>query len=303
MKQIIKPRKPFNFELICKIVGNEFNGREVYENALDEDRYHLVLDVDAKVIPIIISSNNSIENPILQVDFLIQISEDTKRSCIKTIEDMFDIKLDLNGFYNSIDNDPILYNVINRLYGLRSPSTPTLFEAFIRAFVEQQLPLKISNKIINRIIKNIGRHIEIDAIKYYSFPTIEQLARVDESLLRNCGLSRRKIDYIKNFSNKVLTGEINLDELLKLDDTNLLDKLLEIKGIGRWTAEYVMIRGMHRYSVTPADDLFLRKVISHYYFNDAKITGDKVREVCNRWGEWKGLASFYLLMDYINRGV
>ena len=300
MRYIVEPRQPFNFELTCRIVV-EFNGREVYGEALDESKYYLALSVDEEVIPLLVSPIKTSLGELLEVDFLVRTSNRVKEECIRVVGRVFDKDLDVKEFYRSVKSDLVLQRVIKRLYGLRSPSTPTVFESFIRAFIEQQMPVAVSNKIASRVIKNFGGSIEIKGVRYYAFPTAEQLAKVDEERLRNCGLSSRKVEYIKNFSNLVLSEGIDLKEISKWDEDRIIHELVKIKGIGRWTAEYVMIRGMHKYASTPIDDLFLRRVISHYYFNGERISRDKVEEICERWGVWKGLASFYLIIDYLDK--
>jgi DNA-3-methyladenine glycosylase II len=71
---------------------------------------------------------------------------------------------------------------------------------------------------------------------------------------------------------------------------------MTIRGIGRWTAELTILRGMHRVEAIPADDLGVRKLISHYYRNDEKISGVEARNIAEQWGRWKGLAAFYLIV-------
>jgi DNA-3-methyladenine glycosylase II len=75
-----------------------------------------------------------------------------------------------------------------------------------------------------------------------------------------------------------------------------MEELGKIRGVGVWTAEMTMIRGMQKFDVIPADDLGLRRVISHYYHHCEKITGDVARRTAQSWAGWRGLASFYLIM-------
>jgi len=147
MEVKIKPNSPFNFNLMCRIVDNKFNGKEIYENAIDGKNLYLVLNQDDNIIPLMIYSNGIIEKPVLYVRFWKKISERNVKQCIKIIEQMFDTNLNLRLFYKFVESDRILNNIVKRLYGLRSPSTPTLFEAFIRAFIEQQMPLMVPIKL------------------------------------------------------------------------------------------------------------------------------------------------------------
>jgi DNA-3-methyladenine glycosylase II len=72
-----------------------------------------------------------------------------------------------------------------------------------------------------------------------------------------------------------------------------------MRGVGVWTAELTLLRGLRRFDALPADDIGLRRVISHFYRDDAKLSATEAREIASSWGEWKGLAGFYLIMAEI----
>lgn len=80
------------------------------------------------------------------------------------------------------------------------------------------------------------------------------------------------------------------------DAEKIVGELDRIKGIRVWTAELTMVRGMQRFEAMPADDLGLRRVISHYYCKDRKISSEEARRIAEKRGKWKGLATFYLIM-------
>ena len=77
---------------------------------------------------------------------------------------------------------------------------------------------------------------------------------------------------------------------------NVIEELTKLRGIGHWTAELVMIRGMGRFDAIPADDLGIRRVISLFYFDNKVTSANQVRQLATKWGKWRGLASFYLMM-------
>jgi DNA-3-methyladenine glycosylase II len=176
------------------------------------------------------------------------------------------------------------------LRGLKSPTTQTAFEALIDSIVEQQISLTIANMMEHRLTKQFGEKLNVDDNTYYSFPTAETLVAASLSDLRSCGLSQKKAEYIKEVSQKVIRGDLNFET------EKIIRELDEIRGIGLWTAELTMIRGMRRFDAFPADDLGLRRVISHYYFSDKRITSDDARLVAKNWGPWKGLAGYYLIV-------
>ncbi len=81
-----------------------------------------------------------------------------------------------------------------------------------------------------------------------------------------------------------------------------MEELSGVRGVGIWTAEMTMIRGMQKFDAMPADDLGLRRIISHYYYQDRRITGEEARSTAEGWKGWRGLASFYLIMAQMLQG-
>jgi DNA-3-methyladenine glycosylase II len=121
------------------------------------------------------------------------------------------------------------------------------------------------------------------------------LASVEE--LRQCGLSQRKAEYIKSASTLITEGKLNLEKLKNYDNADdIIRELDKVRGVGVWTAELTMLRGMQRLEALPADDLGLRRVISHYYCGGKQITSAQAREIAEGWGKWKGLAAYYLIV-------
>ena len=80
----------------------------------------------------------------------------------------------------------------------------------------------------------------------------------------------------------------------------IIAELDEIKGIGVWTAELTIFRGMQRLDVLPADDFGIRRVISNYYCGGKPIKAAEARKIAEAWGKWRGLAAFYLLAAEAN---
>ena len=95
----------------------------------------------------------------------------------------------------------------------------------------------------------------------------------------------------------IANGKLDVEGFKDYSDVQkIISELDKIRGIGIWTAELTTIRGMQKQEIIPADDLGLRRVISHYYFGDRKISGQEARRIAEKWGKWKGLASFYLIV-------
>ena len=101
----------------------------------------------------------------------------------------------------------------------------------------------------------------------------------------------------KAFQNGIVEGTLDLESFRGYENNDqIIDELCKIRGIGKWTAELTAIRGLNRLELFPADDIGIRRVIAHYYCDDRKISSDTAREIAEKWGKWKGLASFYLII-------
>jgi DNA-3-methyladenine glycosylase II len=220
-----------------------------------------------------------------------------KNQAETTIGALFDIKFDPKPFYQQASNDRILKGVSRKFMGLRIPSTATVFEALFDSIVEQQISLDVAHVLETKIVKTFGDRLKLDSKEYFAYPRPEKLASADIKQLRRCGLSTRKAEYLTEISKLIRDGKLNLESFRDCTDTRkIIEELDKIRGIGVWTAELTVARSMHRYDTIPADDLGLRRVIAHYYCHDKKITGKEARTITEKWGRWKGLASFYLII-------
>lgn len=295
MKTIIKAKRPYNFDLSCRIFSDGDPQIRKYEKM----EFWQVLRVNNKLIYISVKSSGNVDKPELVFELKSNgnISDEDKELTLKIVSNIFNMDFDLSFFYESVKNDKIMFKLTKRLFGLKTPTTPTVFEALVDSIVEQQISLKAAHSIERRIIKTFGSTLNIGSHIYYAFPTPDQLNNAPEDQLRECGLSFRKIEYIKSISKHIVEGKLDLEKFKKYENIDkIIDELCKIRGIGLWTAELTIIRGLNRLDSFPADDIGIRRVISHYYCQDRKISSDEARKIAENWGKWKGLAAFYLII-------
>jgi DNA-3-methyladenine glycosylase II len=184
-----------------------------------------------------------------------------------------------------------------KLRGLKNPATPTVFQALFDSIIEQQISLNVAHVLQRRVIKAFGDVLVVDGNKHYAFPTPGRMALATVDSLRRCGLSRSKAAYITGIAAQIAAQAVDLERLKQGAETQMiLDSLCSLRGVGVWTAELTAIRGLNRLDVIPADDLGLRRWIAHYYCSDRTITSEQARSIAERWGKWKGLAGYYLVV-------
>jgi DNA-3-methyladenine glycosylase II len=291
----IKPIPPFDFNLSATI----FAGGDPQIRTYDNDKYWQVLRVNDTLVLITLSSVGTIDDPALEIELksIAELSTNDQNRVEEIVSSLFNLPLDLTAFYDAVKNDRIMQTVTQRLRGLKSPTTPTVFEALVDSIIEQQISLTVAHVLERNVIKTFGDQLMVDDATYYAYPTPQNIANGTVEQLRNCGLSMRKAEYIHDISKSITEGERDLEHFKTYEDAEeIIKEMVKIRGIGVWTAELTMLRGMSKLEAIPADDLGLRRHIAHYYCNDRKITGAEAREIAEKWGTWKGLAAYYLIL-------
>jgi len=295
MKLIMFPTAPFDFELSAAIFSDGDRQIRTYYKG----KYWQVIWIANELVCVVITSVGTIDKPKLLVEARAntEFLGEHLKIVRETVVNLFNLDLDLTRFYKEVNRDDIMSKLIEQLRGLKSPTTQTVFEALISSITEQQISLGAAFSIQKRMIKTFGDVVKINKNIYYAFPAPKTLASATIGQLRMCGLSTRKAEYIRDVAALISNGTLNLEKLKSYEDTNeIIDELCKLRGVGAWTAELTLIRGMHKLEDIPADDLGLKKTISHYYCNDKKISSKDARSIAKKWGKWKGLAGFYLIM-------
>jgi len=297
-KLFVAALPPFNFDLSAQIFASGDSQIRTYEKGI----FRQAIRIDGKVALCSVGSAGTVENPKLLVELKTKSRLTAKQNekAAETVKALFNLDFDLTAFYEDTRNDEVMARLTRKLFGLKSPTTQFAFEALVDSIVEQQISLKVANTFERRIIKKWGDALCTEGETFYAYPTPKSLAAATKQELRAVGLSERKAEYIKNAASLIVEGKLNLETLKacsKPDD--IIKELDEVRGVGVWTAELTMIRGMQRLEALPADDLGLRRTIAHFYCNSKAITSSQAREIAKNWGTWKGLAAYYLIVAEI----
>lgn len=212
------------------------------------------------------------------------------------------LNLDLQGFYQLAERDPILVRLVAPFRGVKPPRFPTVFEALVNAIACQQLSLTLGILLLNRLTAAFGRPgagpgIGAGETGARAFPAPEDLAEVSPEELRPFGFSRQKSRYLIDLARAVADGTLDLEALADLGDEDALARLKELRGIGRWSAEYVLLRGLGRLDVFPGDDVGARNRLQRRLGLEDKLDYDGVQRTVQRWRPYRGLIYFFMLLD------
>ncbi len=164
------------------------------------------------------------------------------------------------------------------------------FQSLVESIIYQQLAGKAANAIYNRFI-NYYNNKQIT-------PTLILNSHNDN--LKKVGLSNRKIDYLKDLALHVYDGRINLEELPKMNDEEIINKLVNVKGIGRWTSEMFLIFSLGRQDILPVTDLGVRKAIQKVYSLSELPKPNIMMEIAKPWRPYRSIATWYLWKSLSN---
>lgn len=295
MKTIINSDTPFNFKYSLDYFSR--SDKELVD-VCKENVYQRVLEIRGTPMLVNVKSIGHVYKPALEMNVPgcrnVRKLEEARRS----VKRIFSLERDIRPYYREISGDEVLSRLSKEHYGLKPPVTPSVFEAMIWAIIGQQLNLSFIYSIKARMAIKYGPRCHYNSRRYYGFPSPRELSLATHDELRNTQLSRRKAEYIMELTHDIVNGKIDLGSLEHMDDETALERLMRIKGVGRWTAEYVLLRGIGRWSVIPADDIGIRNAVTHFYNYKKQVDGKEVRKRAEGWGKYKGCAAFYLLFAY-----
>ncbi len=205
----------------------------------------------------------------------------------------FDI--DLAGFYAMLAEDGVLRGAVGSPHGLRPTRAESVFEALVMAIAAQQISGAVARTIRDGLVRTYGEPAEADGHELQAFPTAAALLDAGTEALRAQKLSARKVEYIQGVARHTAEGSLEPERFEAMDDEEAVAELTAIRGIGRWTAEWVLMRALGRQDLLPAGDLALRRVVSELYFDGETITEQQLAAfAAERWRPYRGLTTTYL---------
>jgi DNA-3-methyladenine glycosylase II len=201
-------------------------------------------------------------------------------------------------------SDPILAVVIKKaahlIHAWDSSKRPKHFKALIVAIINQQLSGKAADTIQKRFealfanASQLSKTPKRKSRSHKKFPTPEDVLRMPAAKLRKVGLSGMKISFMKDLSKKVLDGTVNFRAMKKWSDEEVIEHLVQVKGIGRWTAEMFLMFSLGREDVFSYGDLGLRNAMQKLYKLRAHPTPTQAEKIAEKWSPYRSLASRYL---------
>lgn len=231
----------------------------------------------------------------MTIRFLNDTTRETQAAVANYVQEWFDLERDLSPFYEMAQNDPLLGTAVERFHGLRIIGIPDLFEAISWGILGQQINLTYAYTLKRRLVENFGRSVEHDGEQYWLFPTAEDIAALKVEDLDVLRMTVKKSEYLIHIAKLIASGELTKEILLDAGSLKAAEKILvKIRGIGPWTANYVLMRCLRYPSAFPIDDVGLHNAIKLQLGLERKPTKEEILNLAANWTNWESYATFYL---------
>lgn len=291
----LKPLPPFRLDLSVWVL------RRRPENAIDRwdgQTYQRVHVMGDKLLMVAVQQAGSADTPRLRITASgREVPPNTRTWLAKALRRLMGTQIDLAPFYRLAGLDKKLWPLTKRFEGVKPPRFATVFEALINGIACQQLSLSVGIRLLNRLAEAFGLVTFVNGVPAYAFPRPQDLARLKPGDFRKLGLNRQKARAIIELSIAVVKDRLNLESLEGLNDEQVVERLCELRGVGRWTAEYVLLRGLGRLHIFPGDDVGARNQLQRWLRLRKPLDYQGVHRVLAPWHPFGGLIYFHLLMS------
>jgi DNA-3-methyladenine glycosylase II len=179
-------------------------------------------------------------------------------------------------------SDPVMGGIIRRFPRIHLVPCGDAFQTLARAIVGQQISVKAAQSVWERFAATAGT------------VSPRAVCALDAAALRGCGLSARKAEYLGDLAAHFTSGRVVPERWQAMDDEAVIAELVDVRGIGRWTAEMFLIFNLLRPDVLPVDDLGLQRAVRVAYRSGRGITPTGIRRIARAWQPWRSVATWYL---------
>ncbi|HWO77317.1 MAG TPA: DNA-3-methyladenine glycosylase [Bacillus sp. (in: firmicutes)] len=285
----ILPPKEFDFKECLVFLGR--SSQEVLHQIKAGSVYKLLKIKDETILLKISGSS-----PSILIEFPIQFpSSNTYEEIAEYIWEWFDFDQDLNGFYQAASKDEMLQSLIAKYKGLRVIGIPDLFEALTWAIIGQQINLGFAYTLKKRFVEQFGESLTFEGDTYWLYPSYEKIAQIRVEELRGLQFTRRKAEYIIGVARAMANGKLTKASLLQQKEYQPIKKsLMAIRGVGAWTADYVMMKCLQIPDAFPIADAGLHQALKLQLGLKQKPAIEEINVIAANWENWRAYATFYL---------
>ncbi|WP_392537792.1 DNA-3-methyladenine glycosylase family protein [Legionella sp. 227] len=262
----------------------------------DGQRYTRLLVMENVPVKVVVEQNKNFNQSELVLSIKGEGLEVYQNQIVNEVESILGLKRELHDFYHIAQHDAQLNPIVLQFKGLKPPRFPSVFEALVNAISCQQISLDAGLQIQNRLAEFLSLRIKEEEHLFYAFPRPNEVANCSVPELKKIGYSTSKSETLIRLATAIMQDEFILGTLENKSNDAIINYLCDFKGIGRWTAEYVLLRGLGRIDIFPGDDLGAQNNLYQFLHLDKKPDYKKIAEITAKWHPYAGLVYFHLLL-------
>lgn len=286
----LRPTAPYNLKLTT---DNQPYFRK--GDGPSTDSYQRLLDLREKLTVATVSYNGNTAKPELLVQLEGDNLNETELGMAEgQLEILLGLRQDLLPFYTAAAADPVMAHLTETFYGMHQSGALSVFETIAQAILGQQLSASVARVIRSLMIETYGPRLTVDGFTHYAFPRPQAIAEATVEELRALKLSWRKAEYLQGVARAEVETIGGLDRVADLEDADVVKEITALRGVGGWTAQWVLSRALGRPDAFPVGDLALRRIVSQLYFGGESITDAQLADFSIRWSPHRSLATSYL---------
>ena len=294
----LSPVVPFRLDLTAWALRRRLNN--IVDRWVDES-WKRVLVIRGTPVETTVTQTFDKDNIFLKVNLAgLRLNSQIEKEASEAVEKCLGIKADLFRFYQFVSKDEKLNFLAERFCGLKPPRFPTVFEAFVNGVACQEISLNLGIILLNRLVSTYGKSIQAKDTVNYSFPSPEDLSKLKTADFRKLGFSHQKGLAIVELAQAIVAGQVDLEQTKVLNDMEALEQLFQLRGIGPWTADYILLRGLGRLNVFPADDVGGHRNLQRWIKPLRKLSYEETLKIVEQWKPYGGLIYFHLLLNRLS---
>lgn len=291
----LRPIPPFRLDLTVWTLRRR---PENFWDHWDGTKYRRGLVLNGNPIAIEVVQTDSPDHPVLKITAWNKRKDSACRCQLKLlISRVLGINTDLSPFYAMAARDKKLGILAKKFRGMKPPRYPSLFEALVNAITCQQFTLTAGIRLLGRLVAHCGDFVPGPEGPLYAFPGPRALSQLKREDLRALGFSWQKAHALVELALLVEEGKWESAILPSFDDEQALHELRGLRGVGRWTAEYALLRGLGRIHIFPGDDVGVRNHLRKWLNPAKSLDYEGTRRILAKWRPFGGLIYFHLLLN------
>ena len=294
---LLRPVPPFRLDLTAWALQRR-PGNLI--DRWDGRTYHRVLAVEEGTFDVAVCEADESGRTLKVTVKTASLQKQTKQRIKELLECVLGVRSDLSGFYRMGEKDPMLKPLVRRFRGLKPPRFFSTYEGLINGISCQQLSLALGIQLLGRLTRRFGPSLGNGDSASYGFPRPQDLAVGKPEDVKSLGYNFQKARTMVDISRAIVEGRLDLGALARESDEEAIRQLMKLPGVGRWTAEYTLLRGMGRWHIFPGDDQGARNSLACWLHLRKPLNAIRARRIIGQWQPYGGLIYFHMLMKSLS---